>query len=318
MKDGITVIRTAVGSPPAMSLVNELKGMNIRVIGTDCNPLSSGLHLCDKGYITPRGDDTAFIDKMLEICKSESADAIISGPEEELLTLSKNKQLFEDVDVLVLCPDYKTVKICADKKLTDETFESLDIPKPKIYEMKEIRYPCILKPKFGRGGKMVYKINNQKELDFYINKVEDPIVQEFVGGMEYTIDTFADKDGNPLSIIPRIRLQIDSGISIKGRTVYDEEMIGYCEKIVKNLKLAGPACVQCIKNKEGIKFIEVNPRFGGGSILSIKADPTIMENLIKIIKNKTPSKSKGFEEGLIMLRYYSEVFVHEKGCGNSI
>jgi len=307
-KSEITIVSSAVGCLSAMGLINELKKEDVKIIGIDCNPLSAGLYLCDKGYVVPRGDNPGFINEIMRICELEKPDAILSGPEEELLALSKNKKLLEKMGVLVLCPDYEIVKICSDKLNTYELFRTYNIPTPEIYD-DEVNFPCIIKPRFGRGGRGVYKVDNVSELEFFLKKVRDPIVQEFVEGIEFTIDTFADLGGNPLSIIPRIRLQVESGISVKGITVYDTKIIDYCKKIVKKLKLIGPACIQCIKDHDGeIKFTEINPRFGGGSILSIKADTTIVQNLIRIIKGEKPIPSKGFKEGLIMLRYYSEVF----------
>jgi carbamoyl-phosphate synthase large subunit len=305
----ITILRTAVGSPPAMGLITELKKKKVRIIGVDCDPVSAGLYLCDKGYVVPRGDDPRFLSEILKICDVEKPNMIISGPEEEVLTLSKNKKLFDERDVLLLCPNYKTVKICADKFRTWENFKKLSVPVPQIYRENDIEFPCIIKPRWGRGSQKIFKVNTPKELKLFLKKVENPVIQEYVSGIECTIDTFADLKGRPLSIVPRIRLQVESGISIKGMTVYDEQIINYCQKIVKRFKLVGPACIQCIKTEKEVKFTEVNTRFGGGSILSIKADPSILGNLIEIAKGNQPTPSKGFKEGLVMLRYYSEIFI---------
>jgi len=308
---GITIIRSAVGCLSAMALINELKRERMKVIGIDCNPLSAGLHLCDKSYVVPRGDAPNFLQEILKICEIEKPDAILSGPEEEILTLSKNKGLFAERDTLVLCPNYETVKICADKLETYKMFKSLGIPCPEIYDSESHWFPCIIKPRFGRGGKEIFRAEDTHELEFYSKKSTNPIIQEFIEGTEYTIDVFADLEGNPLSIVPRIRLQVESGISVKGMTVYDEEIIDYCRKIVRELKLIGPSCIQCIRNDEGLKFTEINPRFAGGSILSLKADPTIVPNLIKMLKGETLVPSNGFKQGLTMLRYYLEIFITE-------
>ncbi len=56
-----------------------------------------------------------------------------------------------------------------------------------------------------------------------------------------------------------------------------------------------------------IKFTEINNRFGGGSILSIHADPSIIKNMTKIIRGQKPIKNSKFKEGLTMTRYYSEL-----------
>lgn len=305
----LTIIRTAAGSPPVVGMIKELKKRKARVIGLDCEPLSAGFNFCDKSYVIPRGNDQKFIKKILEICDMENPRAIISGPEEELLPLAKNKNLFQKKGVIVLTPDYETVKICADKIATYEFFKKINIPSPEIFASeRSIKYPLIIKPRFGRGGAGVFKVMSRDELNFFYKKVDAPILQEFAAGQEYTVDIFSDLAGRPLSIVPRTRIQVESGISMKGRTVYDKEIIDLSKKIAQELKLIGPACVQCIKTKKGLKFIEINARFGGGSILSLKADPTIIINLIKIIKGEKPIISKGFKQSLTMLRYYGEVY----------
>lgn len=304
----ITVIRTAVGSPASAGLINELRKRGIKVVGIDCNPLSAGFYLCDKCYVVPKGNNVDFLKEILKICDIEKPKAIISGPEEEILTLSKNKKIFEKRKIIALVPAYKTVKICIDKITTYKFFQKEGIPAPEIYRKNSLKFPLIIKPRFGRGSADVFRVKNKNELKFYLKEVKNPILQEFIDGREYTIDIFSDLEGNPLSIVPRERIQVESGISMKGKTVRDKEIINLCRKIAEKLKLIGPSCIQCIKSNKGLKFIEINPRFGGGSILSIKADPTIILNLIKIIKKEKPIKSKGFKDGVTMLRYYSEVY----------
>jgi len=304
----ITIIRTAVGCPASVGLIKELRKRKIRVIGTDCNVFSAGFHLCDKYYLVPKGNNPAFLQEIIKICDIEKPKAIISGPEEELLVFSRNKKLFERKGILVLVPEYEIVKMCVDKVATYKFFKKENIPTPEIYKKDEVNFPIIIKPRFGRGSINIFKAKNKEELEFYLKRVKNPIIQEFVNGVEYTVDIFSDLQGNPLSIVPRTRIQVESGISMKGKTIYDKEIMDFCAKIAERLKLVGPSCIQCIKDKKGPKFIEINPRFGGGSILSIKADPTIVTNLVKIIKEEKPIKSKGFKEGLTMLRYYSEVY----------
>ncbi len=310
MNEKIKVIRSAVGSMTSWGLIEELQKAGVEVIGMDSNPISFGLHLLKKSYIVPRGDDPNFIKGILKIVDKTQPDAILSGPEEELLTLSKNKEIIEERGTLLLCPDYEYVEICTDKRKTNEVFNRIGIPTPELFtDADSVKFPCMIKPRFGRGSSDIYIAKNEENLRFYLKKIEEPVIQEFVQGEEYTVDILADKDGNALSIVPRSRLGTESGISVKGKTVYDKEIIDYCKKIAKELKLFGPSCIQCIRSKEGVKFIEVNTRFGGGSILSIKADPTIISNLIKMIKGEKPEPSKGFKEGFVMLRYYSEVFI---------
>ena len=53
-KKNITILKTAVGSLPSVSLINELKRNNMRVIGVDSDPNSIGFDFCDKSYLVPK------------------------------------------------------------------------------------------------------------------------------------------------------------------------------------------------------------------------------------------------------------------------
>jgi carbamoyl-phosphate synthase large subunit len=309
----VKVIRTAAGSPVSWGLIEELRNKGVEVIGADANKQSFAFHLLEKSYIIPKGDHPDFIKRILELVEKEKPDAIITGPEEELLALSSHKDEIEKEGTLVLCPDREFVEICADKKKTNEFFMRMGIPIPEIYfSIESVSYPCIIKPRFGRGSTSIHIAHTEEELRCYLENFDEQVVQEFIEGDEYTIDILADKDGNALSIVPRIRIQTESGVSVKGLTVNDPEIIEYCRKIAKELKLFGPSCIQCIRGKRGVKFIEINTRFGGGSILSIKADSTLIPNLLNLIKGEKTQPSTSFKEGLTMLRYYSEVFFEKK------
>ena len=322
----VRILRTASGSMAAIGLINELIKRGVDVICADANPLSAGLYYCRKGYVIPRGSDPNFIPTILDISKKERVNAILSGPEEEIIPLSKNKGVFLKENILPLVPDYDSVLVCSDKFKTYDFFIENNISTSKtifinsknndiIKQLDELEFPAILKPRFGRGSRDIYIAHNKHELEFYVSKLcknSDYLVQEFIYGIEYTIDIFSDLDGKPLSIVPRKRLGVESGIAVKAQTFYDKKIINYTYKIARKLKLIGPSNIQCILDKKDgtPKFIEINPRFGGGSILSIKADPTIVENLIRIIKGEKPIPSQVFKEGLIMLRYYSEIYIN--------
>ncbi len=308
----ISLIFTAVGCMGYWGFIKELQNANIDVIGIDADPHSVGFHLMKKSYTVPLGNDPNFLNKILRIIDKEQVNAIISNPEEELLPLSKNKNKIEERGPLLLCPDFETVETCAYKKKTHEFFTRIGIPTPENYQINSVIFPCVIKPNFGRGSANVYFAKNKNDFDFYIKKVKNPLIQEFIPGEEYSVDILADRKGNALSIVPRIRIKVESGISIGGKTVNDAKIIKYCKKIVKKLKLFGPSCIQCIKNEEGIKFIEINARFGGGSILSLKADPSFVYNMIRIINDEKTIPSKGYKVGLTMLRYYSEIFYFTK------
>lgn len=302
------IIRTAIGSMVSLGLINHFRSNGIEVVGVDSDPLAFGLYLLNSSYVIPKANDPKFIDTMLNICEIEQPDAILAGPEEELLILTKNRDLFEGI--VLLCPDYNTIKICYDKIELDDFFRQLSVLTPLTQfpdYFLDIDFPCIVKPRVGRGSSKVWIATHPRD----IRNIKDRIIQDYIEGNEYSVDVLADREGNVCNVVPRLRLQITNGKSTRSRTVYDEEIIGYCKKIAKELKLFGMSCIQCIKNESGVYFIDVNPRFGGGSVLSLWADQTIFPNIIKLIKGEKPIPNDKFEEGLTMLRFYNETYIRE-------
>ena len=67
----VRIIKTSVGSMVKVPLIKELQKNGVFVIGTDMNPLSSGLYVSDKKYVIPKGSDPNFLQSMINICKIE-------------------------------------------------------------------------------------------------------------------------------------------------------------------------------------------------------------------------------------------------------
>jgi len=301
----VKLIITAVGSLPQVSLINDFKAHGVFIIGVDSNPLSVGFNFCDNYYVIPKANNKNFMAMMMVICQEEQPDSIIISPDEELIKIIYYKNSFETYGVKLLIPNSITINICNDKWFTYHFFKQNKIPTPLTRLYEGFTCPAILKPRIGRGSEGIFKINNYKELSFYKDK-KDYIIQEFIEGTEYSIDVLSDWDSNPISIVIRERIETESGISTKGKIVYDKEITKYVKTIVNKLALVGMSCIQCIRGKEGLKFIEINLRFGGGSVLSRRADPTIIPNYLRLITGQKLLKPKK-ALALTMLRYYSEV-----------
>ncbi len=76
---------------------------------------------------------------------------------------------------------------------------------------------------------------------------------------------------------------------------------------------AGPGVItlQLFLTSSGkIKFVEINPRFGGGAPLSIKAGANFPKWILQeLLGKKQNIRLDGFKDNLIMLRYDSEVWL---------
>lgn len=150
------------------------------------------------------------------------------------------------------------------------------------------------------------------DLDYYLAKAPDPIVQEFVAGDEYTLDAYVGLSGRPRCVVPRRRWQVRGGEVSQGVVVKDREIMDAGRRVVEALgdTLRGLVTLQCIvTSQRRIRFIEINPRFGGGAPLGIAAGADYPGWLIgELLGRPVDVPMDGFAHGLCMSRYDWSVF----------
>ena len=115
-------------------------------------------------------------------------------------------------------------------------------------------------------------------------------------------------DSNVLSVIPRVRLQTKAGISTKGRIIKNKNIEDMCRNISKFLQLKGPVCMQMKEDELGSpKFIEINPRFGGGTYFTTLAGVNFVKIILDLIDGKEVTVPNPTE--ITVLRYFNEVVI---------
>jgi len=220
----------------------------------------------------------------------------------------------------VLVSAVDKVQLCRDKNYTADYFVSLGLKSPlpmnnvEKYEEAmakgEVSFPAFIKPKDGSSSINAYKVENLDDLKLYAEKIEDYIIQPFISGREYTIDIFCDYEGNPVYITPRERLAVRSGEVLKTRITQDETMIAEMSKLIADYKPCGQITVQLIQDeKTGDNYyIEINPRFGGGAPLSIKAGADSAKAVLKMLNGeKLTYQDKAARDGAVYSRFDQSV-----------
>jgi len=320
----VNVLITSAGRRGALvkcfkDTIKEMEICSGKVISIDASPLAAALYLSDKHYIVPRISDPNYINILLNICKEENIKLIIPTIDTELLILSHNKKKFEKNGIRIAISDTKVIEICSNKLKTFQFFKENNILTVETFsycqvdKKQNINYPLFIKPCSGSASINTYKINNRKELDFFIDYIENPVIQEYAEGQEFTMDILADFNGKVINVVPRERIEIRAGEINKGRTVKDGKIIEYAKNITEKLGAVGPITIQCFKKGNEIKFTEINPRFGGGYPLSFAAGANYPELLIRMVLGEKITKKLGeFDENLIMLRWEDAVFIKEE------
>lgn len=291
--------------------------INSKIIAADMSDTAPALYFSDKYYLIPPISDRMYIGTIINICQKEDISLVIPTIDTELIILSKNKEYIESkTSAKVLISSYDVISCCRDKNKTHAFLKNNKFGVPKIINdnqinKENIKFPLFIKPKSGSSSINAFKVNNQNELTFFQSYIKDYIIQEFLFGDEYTIDAFLDFNSNIISVVPRLRIATRSGEISKGRIVKDQEIIKDICRLLEIMKPIGHITIQCIKTEKGIKYIEINPRFGGGAPMSIQSGADSCENLYRLLKGENLEYNENYRDNIMFLRFDSSICLDE-------
>lgn len=313
MKILFTSVGRRVELMQAFRTAAERLNVELKIYGADITESAPALYFCDKTVIVPRIKELNYIPYLKEVCEKENIDALIPTIDTDLLLLAEHKSEFGSTRVVISQPD--KIHLCRDKRYTAEYFNSVGLLSPApvdSFDNYKMGYPAFIKPKDGSSSIFAYKAENEKELKAFSEQVPDYIIQPFIKGVEYTVDIFCDFDGNPVYITPRIRQAVRAGEVLKTKIVQDEKIINEMMSLAEDYKPCGQITVQMIRQEStgDDYYIEINPRFGGGAPLSIKAGADSAEAMMRLLRGEKLEYIAGAaEDGAVFSRFDQSVRV---------
>ena len=290
-----------------------------RIVGVDVSPDAPALHEVDKARLICRIDDPGYINTLVGLCAREQVRLLFPLIDTDLMKLSQSRGKFEQAGTNAVVCDPELIDVTMNKYKTHDFFKLLGIDTPRVFELEckledEYRYPLFMKPLDGSASKGVFKINDKNELFFFKNYITRPILQEYVSGVEFTLDMLYDFQGELRCIVPRRRIEVRSGEVSKSVIEMNPAVMEAGWNLGRQLRGArGVINVQCIRTVEGrVSFIEINPRFGGGTPLSLHAGANFPRWLLQMACGDDPGDiRKSFQPGMYMLRFDDAVFLQD-------
>jgi len=318
----MNIMFTCIGRRVSLlrSFADAAKQLGIRAcfFGTDTTELSSAMQLCDRAFLVNPVTHRLYIKQLLDIVHNNKIKLLVPTVDLDLKLLAENGRKFVEAGCKVLVSRPRIIDICQDKRMTykfliDNGFDTpLTLNVQQALTGRLLRWPCFIKPWDGYASRGTAIAKNREELAFYAKRIPNPIAQEFIDGTEYTCDVYVDFGMNVRCVVPRKRIETRSGEVSKGQAVKNLRIMKRCKKLVEKLG-AGPGVITIqlfLNSNSKINFIEINPRFGGGAPLSIKAGANFPKWILQELLGQRPNISfDGFEDGLTMLRYDSEVWL---------
>jgi carbamoyl-phosphate synthase large subunit len=323
-KKNLSILFTCIGR--RVSLLNSFRRaarqlkIKANLFGTDTTKLSPALQSCDKGFLVNPITHAKYIKQLLDIVRSYKINLLVPTVDLDLKLLAKDKPKFAAMGCCVLVSTPAVVDICQDKRKTFRFLlkNGFDTPVTMsiatAFSKKNLNWPCFLKPWDGYASRGNAVVNNRKELLFFAKKIPNPICQEFIKGTEHTCDVYVDFSMKVRCVVPRKRIEVRAGEVSKGQVVKHPHITSDATRLVEKLG-AGPGVITLqlfLTKDDKVKFIEVNPRFGGGVPLSIKAGANFPKWILQeLLGKKAYIRSDGFKNNLIMLRYDDEVWLEK-------
>lgn len=294
------VLIEASGGLTSGYIIDNLRKCGATIIASDINPYNHSRHLSDEFVEMPPASSIDIRETLKNVVIANSIQLVIPSLDETLTDwaiLSEQNEL----DTKISISPTATVETFQDKWKAYEFFCNNGVNTPKTSLKAE--YP-LFKPRRGRGSSGIFRDTELLDIP------EDYISQQFLDGVEYTIDCLFSDNGELIYSVPRKRLKIISGKSVAGVTENKTLIISEILRISQIIKFSGMINFQCIENENGLFFIEVNPRLAGGMALGIAATENWFKLIIKNLVRREqiiPSVSPIYP--LTMYRYYNEVFI---------
>jgi carbamoyl-phosphate synthase large subunit len=300
-------------------LVNEFKRAvrqsgGGRVVVTDVNAMSPAVHVADRAFKVPLSNEPGYVAALEHICREEAIGLLIPTIDDELEIIGAARERFEEGGTRVAASPAFTAEICNDKARTCNYLRARGIAAAESWLPGALPdamvFPAFVKPRAGRGSIGAFPVRNPRELAFFIEYVDSPVVQEYLDGPEFTIDLLC-VHGRPLSIVPRERVVIRAGVMDRGRTVRTPELMDLALHCAEALEFHGAVNIQCRIGRDGRPAIfEINPRFSGGIPLTIAAGADFPGMLVAWASGRIlPSRVGEFTDGLWMTSYEQGIFI---------
>ncbi len=290
-----------------------------KVFAGDLSSLAPALYLAHGGVALPCVDSADYIPRLLSLSEEHHIKLIVPTIDTELAVLAQNIEAFREVGAVALISEPGFIDICGDKWLTYQAFAEKCVDTamswlPESYEADELPEHLFVKPRDGSASRDIYSVPTG-ELERYLPRVPNAIIQEELSGPEITIDALLDLSGKPLHYVPRRRVRTLAGESIQGVTLPDDDLrdwlVGVLH-VISELGARGAVTLQAFLSERGPVLTEVNPRFGGGFPLAYAAGGKYPDWLMAMLRGeRVPERFGDYQVGLYMTRYNMEYFTAE-------
>lgn len=303
----------STNSTALVMLLRRITSVSLEIYGSDVEEIGfvAASNFVDRYFQSPPIEDTKeFTDFLVTLCENEQIDLVIPSSDNEVRYWAYYSP---DIPVKVFTPTENVVRLFCDKR--DATFAvkdiGLDVPKviDNLFDRNLSKIIFRKRTSVCSQGIEVVDFTTEKFIPNHFN--HEWFAQEYINGTEYAVDVFCDQYGKPKIIIPRKRLEMRSGATIRSQLINHKGIISACKKLYDSFCIPGLSDVEFIESEDGLYFIEMNMRFSASGICGIVGSFNYLEQYIEHFYYEKPLED--FAEYMkyicwnsIVTRYYED------------
>lgn len=270
-------------------------------------------------------ENPASFDRFQQWCRQEKPDLVVPTRHGDLTALAEIASHLRENGTTAAISTAACVALCCDKIATHAWLARSGHPMPEqttvaaraASSLRDV-FPVVAKDPRGSGSAGVRWCRNMNDL---AGLSGDWLLQSIAPGVEFTVNTYLDRNGRSVCAIPHERLLVHEGEVVRARTVRNPVLMKLARQIAESLPGArGPLNIQIFWDDATARatVIEINPRFGGGYPLAHHAGGKFVDWLLQEhLDGEAPVDLDSWEENLLMVRYRDAVFYSNATCSRS-
>lgn len=264
----------------------------------------------DRRVLLPWASDPKFIEKIGGLCRELKIDLLIPGVDEELLVLAQSAEALAPTRLLLPKADYVEVMLDKLHMVRALSAKKIQLPFTKTLadDLVGFSFPCISKPRCGRGSRDVRELSSIRDA-ISLKTALGPfagqmLIQEKINGIEYTVQMIADAHSRLWAVVP-VRVEIKRGITLRAETEAEPRVISACREIHQAVSTGGCYNIQLILTPEGGVFpFEINPRVSTTLCLVVASG---VDPIAIFFEKNHPKELRQFNSGIKISRHWKNI-----------
>ena len=264
----------------------------------------------DRRILLPWASDPKFIEKIGGLCRDLKIDLLIPGVDEELLVLARSAEALAPTRLLLPKADYVEVMLDKLHMVRALSAKKIQVPFTKTLadDFGGFSFPCISKPRCGRGSRDVRELSSISEA-ISLKTALGPfarqmLMQEKIKGTEYTVQMIADAHGRLCAVVP-VRVGMKRGITLRAETEAEPRVAEACCAVHQAISAEGCYNIQLMLTPKGDIFpFEINPRVSTTLCLVVASG---IDPIAIFLKENHPKELRQFNSGIKLSRHWKNI-----------